>query len=181
MPTLVAVKVAPTKTARSAGWPSHDMTAVADGERRRHADEGDERGLRPGPQQLTQVGLQADLEQKDQDAELGQGVQHLRLVDQPQDAGADEHARQQLAQDRGLADPLHGLARQLGGEPDQDEAQEQVAELQALRYRLDSNAAHLVLSSASVPASFTNSTAAPSGVAARLPGSAPRVSQASTS
>ena len=26
MPTLVAVNVAPTKTASSAGWPSHDMT-----------------------------------------------------------------------------------------------------------------------------------------------------------
>jgi hypothetical protein len=41
-------KVAPTKTASSAGGPPrHDP--VADREQRDHPDDGDERGLKPGP------------------------------------------------------------------------------------------------------------------------------------
>ena len=41
---------------------------------------------------------------------------------------ADDHSRQQLAQNRRLADPLHTLARHLGGEPDEHEPQQQLAD-----------------------------------------------------
>ena len=60
--------------------PVHD--GVADGERHRHAHQGDERGLKTRAQQLAEVGLQPHLEEEDQDAEFGQGVQHLRLVNE---------------------------------------------------------------------------------------------------
>lgn len=61
MPTLVAVNVALTKAARSARVAEPRHGTVADGKRHRHADEGDERGLRAGQQQLAEIGLQADL------------------------------------------------------------------------------------------------------------------------
>ena len=45
----------------------------------------------------------------------------------PEDTGPDHDARQQFAEDRRLADPLHPLGRQLRGEPDDDERDQQLA------------------------------------------------------
>ncbi len=92
-PRMSSTTAAP-RTRRGAGGGRAVPHAVADGERHRHADEGDERGLKPGPQQFGQIRLQADLEQQDQHTEVGQGVKGLRLVDEPQDAGTDDHSGQ---------------------------------------------------------------------------------------
>ena len=152
MPTLVAVNVAPTKTAseRRVTEPVHD--AVADGEGHHHAHQGDERGLQTRPQQIVEVGLQTHLEEQDQDAEFGQGVKRLRLVNEPEDAGPDDHAGQQFAEDGRLADPLHPLAGQLRGEPDEDEAEQQRRETPCCSSRrpaaIDMSDAHLVFTSA---------------------------------
>jgi hypothetical protein len=110
--------------------PVHD--AVSNCEWDGDADQCHERGLRTRPQQVMDVGLQADFEQKNQDTELGQGVKNLRLMDKAHHARADDHAGQQFTQDGGLADPLHALARHLGGKPDKGEAEQQVAKLHLL-------------------------------------------------
>ena len=99
--------------------PVHDRVARREGQH--DPDRSDQGRLQTRAEELVDIGLEADLEEEDQHAELGEGVQDLRLVDQPEQAGTDEHPRQQLAQDGSLPDALHGLAGQLGGEPDQDE------------------------------------------------------------
>jgi hypothetical protein len=106
--------------------PGHE--AEADDERDRNPGQGDERRLHARSQQLVQVRFQPHLEQEDHDSELGQGVHHVRLAHEPEDAGADEHAGQQLAEHRGLADPLHPLGRELPGEPDDDERDQQLTD-----------------------------------------------------
>jgi hypothetical protein len=98
----------------------HD--AVTDGERHCDAYQGDQRCLSTGPQQVNKIGLQTDLEEQDQDAEFGQRVKNLRLGDETQNAGADDYSGEQFTQDGGLTDTLHHLARQLCGEPDEDQA-----------------------------------------------------------
>ena len=117
IPTLVAVSVAPTKTATSTGR-----------ERHRHAHQGNQRRLGTSPQQVAKIGLQTYLEEQDQDPEFGQGVKRLGLVDKAKEARADDHSGQQFTQDRRLADALHRLACHLRGQPDEDEAQEQVTQ-----------------------------------------------------
>jgi hypothetical protein len=73
--------------------------------------------------------LQTYLEEQDQDPEFGQGVKRPGLVDEAKDAGTDEDSGQQFTEDRCLADALHRLACHLRGQPDEDEAQEQVTKL----------------------------------------------------
>jgi hypothetical protein len=79
---------------------------------------------RAGPEQLAEVGLEPDLEQQDQDPQLGEGVDDRRLLHEAQPARPDDDPGQQLAEDRGLADPLHPLARDLRREPDDDQAEQ---------------------------------------------------------
>jgi hypothetical protein len=52
----------------------HD--SIADSEWHRYADERNERRLKTRPQQVVEITLQANLEQEEQHAELGQGVKH---------------------------------------------------------------------------------------------------------
>jgi hypothetical protein len=128
IPTLVAVSVAPTKTASSGGCPNQRMTAKPSA-RERYAHDGDQRGLEPRPQQLAEVGFQPHLEQEDEDTEFRQAVKPRRLVHEAQDTGSDDHSGQQLAEDGCLAEALHRLACRLGNEPDHGEADEQFSEL----------------------------------------------------
>jgi len=55
-------------------------------------------------------------------------VDDLGLLHEPEDTGPDHDAREQFAEDGGLADPLHPLGRELGGEPDDDECDQELAE-----------------------------------------------------
>ena len=107
MPTLVAVRAAPATMATRFAEAEQAAGAVAQGERQDDADRGDGRRGPADLQQLPQVGLQADGEQQQDDPELGEQVDHLDLgVDQPQDRGAEQHARHQFAEDGRLADGL---------------------------------------------------------------------------
>ena len=106
--------------------PAHE--AEADREGHDDADHRDEDRLGPGLQEPREIGFEPHLEQEDQHAELGERVDDLGLVHEPEHAGADHDAREQLAEDRGLADPLHPLGRELRGEPDDDERDQQLAE-----------------------------------------------------
>ena len=82
----------------------------------------------PAFKQPREIGLEPDLEQQDQHAELGERVDDLGLVHEPEDTGPDQNAGEQLSEDRGLADPLHPLGRELRGEPDDDERDQELAE-----------------------------------------------------
>ncbi len=139
-PRMSSTTAAPSTTLAAGSWsrprsastrtgmtePGHE--AEADREGHDDPDQRDNDRLGSGLQQPREIGLEPDLEQEDQHAELGERVDDLGLVHEPEDAGTDHDARQQLAEDGGLADSLHPLGRQLGGEPDDDERDQQLAE-----------------------------------------------------
>jgi len=52
----------------------------------------------------------------------------LREVDDAEERGPEQDARDELAEDRGLAEPLGGLAAELGGDEERDEAPQHVRE-----------------------------------------------------
>ena len=105
-----------------------------------HHDAGDgdaERGAADLAHQL-QVGLHAGQQQQQQDAELRDAVDQrlllgrggkdrvLRLRPEPaEQRGAEQQAGQQLADDRGLADPLHQLAEPAADRDQQRDLDEQ--------------------------------------------------------
>ena len=100
-------------------------------------------------------------------------------MNQAEDTRSDDDSGQQFAENGCLADPLHSLARQFCGKPDDNKAEEQLTDLHRVvsprpLTALDINAAHLVLTSATDPQSLTYSTKAPRAVAPTLP-SASRV------
>ena len=68
--------------------------------------------------------LEADPEEEEDDAELGEDAQHLADLDPAEDRGADEDAAEDLADDRRLADPLEQLVAELGREQDEEEVGE---------------------------------------------------------
>ena len=81
---------------------------------------------RPTLPSSLEVHLQADLEQQQDHADLAERAQHLvALADQVEQRRPDEDAGDDLADDRGDADALGDLGRQLGGdEHDQDVAED---------------------------------------------------------
>ncbi len=137
MPTLVAVRVAPTNTPTSMcalrKEPGGDPPA--EGERHGQSDQGDQRRRRARPGEGPQIGLEPDVEEQDEDAHLGEDVERGLTLDEA-DALVAEQGRQevaeadphdQLAEHRRLAPPLGQEAAGLGrdhehGEPEQDRA-----------------------------------------------------------
>ena len=118
------MRVAPTKMAGGGkvAVPARRMRQIGPvgiAQPERHGDPHDRHRERGGAdaEHLAQVGLQPDLEQQQQDAELGQDVDHLGRPCRPRDdaehAAAEQDAGDQLAQDRGLAEALGQLARSL--------------------------------------------------------------------
>ena len=55
-------------------------------------------------------------------------MKNLRLVDEVQNAWADNYSGEQFTQDGGLTDTLHRLARQLCSKPDEDQTDQQLTE-----------------------------------------------------
>ena len=53
-------------------------------------------------------------------------MEDLGLAHEPENPGADHDAGQQLAEDRGLAEPLHQLAADLRGQQDDDQPNQQL-------------------------------------------------------
>ena len=102
---------------------------VAERERNRHPHDGHRERRSPGPEHLAEIGLEPDLEEQEQHAELGQHVHHLAR--QPLDrhdtqrAGPKHHAGDELAEHGGLAHAFGQLAQQLGGDQDGGESQEE--------------------------------------------------------
>lgn len=119
-PMMVA---SPTRSATAASRTQHEGGDDADD---RHG-----RRLEARVEQLVEVGFQADLEEQDDDADLGQGVEDHGLVDQPEDARPDDHSGEELAQHGRLAESRHRLARELRREPDDDQPDQELAQLHA--------------------------------------------------
>jgi hypothetical protein len=94
-----------------------------------HADGRYQGGLEACPQQLAEVGVQAHLEQEDQNTEFGQGMEDLRFMNEPEDARSDGDPGQQFSEHRRLTNPLHCLARDLGRKPDESEPEQQSVKL----------------------------------------------------
>ena len=150
MPTDVAVRVAPMKmpaVARSAlaiaGCGRQNPVDEAQGEGQRHADRG--HGQRGGAdaEHLLEVGLEADLEEQEEDAQLGEDVHQLgrRTVggDHAEDAAAEQDSRDQLAEDRRLADALRRVAEHLGGDEHGGEDEEEAGGVRPALGRQEGN------------------------------------------
>ncbi len=74
------------------------------------------------PEQLPEIGLQADGEEEDQDAQLRQELDPLMVrIDPAEQRRARQDATDQLAEHRRLAQTLRQGARQLGDHQDDDE------------------------------------------------------------
>ena len=95
------------------GEEGEDDAGAADGDR----DPADRPHLR-------EPRLQADPEEQEDDAELGEDPQHLADLDQAEHRGTDQNPAEDLADDRRLADPLEDLVAELGREQDQEEVGE---------------------------------------------------------
>ena len=106
-----------------------------EGEGHRHTDGGDGKGCGSDAKHLAQVGFEADLEEQQQHAELGEHVDHLAGRpfgrDDAEDAAAQEDAGHQLAEDGGLADALGELAEELGSDEHGGDRQEEASDVHA--------------------------------------------------
>ena len=102
----------------------------AEEERRHDAEDRHQQAGDTHRQHLLDVGFQADVEEQQDDADLGQdldpqvGAQEVEEVDPDEGEVAQEDAEHQLAQDRRLADALEHLAAELGHREDDGDAEE---------------------------------------------------------
>ena len=97
---------------------------VAERDGRDDPQHRDPDGGRPHLQQLVEVAVEPDLEQQQDDPDLGRdgqegrGLQGVEELDADQADVAEDDAEEQLAQHRGLVQPLDQLAPDLGGDED---------------------------------------------------------------
>ena len=115
MPTDVAVSVAPSTRSASGGRPSALARDITQREGHDHAHHRHRERRRAHLQHLLQVGLEPDLEEEDDHADLGERLDdRLVRVDQPEQRRAEQHAGEQFADHRRLAHALEEVAQQLG-------------------------------------------------------------------
>ena len=126
MPTLVAVSEAPATMATRFESPRSRQAAKPRANGRTTPTAATAAEAAADLQELPQVGLQADGEEQQDDAQLREEMDDLDLgVNEAQDRGAQEHARDQLAEDGRLADRLGQCPAELRrAEHDDEEAQE---------------------------------------------------------
>ena len=121
MPTLVATSAAAKNAEVAVSSPRTAPSAKPATPGEDDAEHGDEqRGAADGPQ-VRQPRLEADPEEQEDDAELGEHVEHLAEVDEPEHRRPDEDAREDLADDRRLVDPLEQLVAELRREQDDED------------------------------------------------------------
>ena len=111
IPIDVAVRAAPTKIAVRAGWPSDARQTKPAQERERHPGKrhGERRPADAG--QLFEVGLQADFEEEQDHADLGQEEDAARQRHEPED-GRARAARPRAARRAPPAAPAAQTIRQ---------------------------------------------------------------------
>ena len=106
---------------------------VTERERQRDADGRDREGRGADPEHFLEVGLEPDLEQQEEHAELGEDVHQLggRPLgrDDAEHAPAQQHAGDELAQHRRLSDALRRSAQNLGGDQHRGEKEEEAGDI----------------------------------------------------
>ena len=126
MPTLVAVIEAPATMATRFGSPRRRQAANPRANGRATPTAATAAEAPPTLRSLREIGLEADGEEEDDDAQLREQMNRLDAgVDEAEDRGAEQDARHQLAEDGRLADGLgQGTAEPCRPEHDDEEAQE---------------------------------------------------------
>jgi hypothetical protein len=95
-------------------------------EREDDTEDPDEGGAAPDASDVVDPGLQPHPEEKEDRTELGENLEGLARLDPPEQRGPEEHAGQDLADERGLAEASEERLAQLGGEEDQEQVEERV-------------------------------------------------------
>ncbi len=104
IPTLVAVRVAPAMIETSVDSPSSTASGEPQRERQDHTHDGHRQRRRADLHELAQIGLQPDREQQDHHSQLREEMDRLVIrIHQPSTDLPDQHAADQLAQNRRLA------------------------------------------------------------------------------
>ena len=122
MPTLVATSAAPRNNdgrRRSRRAPTPSAMPPANGIATPSTPT--ESGRPTDLAQVRQPRLEADPEQQEDDPELGEDLEHLARLDEPEDRRADEHAGEDLADDRRLAQAPEELVAELRREQDDEQ------------------------------------------------------------
>jgi len=104
---------------------------VPSGERRGHPDDGDRHRGQADAQQPPDVGLQADLEEQKNDADLGEQPDGFRQRNQTQKGGAEQDAGKKLPQNRRLSDALGELTEEPRSEERRCEREQERTEIDA--------------------------------------------------
>lgn len=104
----------------------HQADGDAGGDRQDHRDERGEHGRPADGEQVVQAYLQADREEQDDDADLGQHEGRLAGDGQGEHAGAHDEAAQQLADHRRLTEPPGELLAGFGGHEQQEDGDHHV-------------------------------------------------------
>ena len=124
MPTLVAVNAAPTNSASLPSMPTRETDARARHKGHDHAGERDGERSAAHAAELVEIHLEADFEQQQDDAELRQGLQCLAAVNPAEHGRTDDHAGDDLADDRREAYAISELGRDLCREEHDEDVEE---------------------------------------------------------
>ncbi len=126
MPMLVAARARPTNAAVVGGSPDGEGVGGAGRDREDDAQDGRDHGRATDLEELVGLDLQADGEEQDHDADLGEDGRRLAGEDEAERVGPHEQAPGQLADHPGLAQPPEDLLAHLGGEEEDEEPHDDV-------------------------------------------------------
>ena len=127
IPTLVATSATPMNTVVAVSSPAPQPSREAGGERDdRPRAPPTARGGAADLAHLRQPRLEADPEQQEDDAQLGEDLEHLAGLDEPEHRRPDQHAGEDLPDEAGLAEPLEQLLAGLRGEQDDEQVEQDV-------------------------------------------------------
>ena len=119
-------------------WEEHPRHRVAEHHRRDHTEHRDQQRRGADLRHLAEIGCEADFEQQEQHADLGDDVER-RVGDhgadraEPDQAQIAEHdAHHQLAQHRRQTHALEQRATELGADQDHDEGEQQRQDVHAV-------------------------------------------------
>lgn len=129
------------KQAVFASHPEDHAGKVGDDKWNQKTGDANGKGLSSVFVEIERVGFEPGIEHQEEDAEVGENVQHLVRIDQAEKGRAEDNAGGQFAKDRRLVD---GAAEHAGG-PDDDHQHQQVERRVVLRHLRDDteNAFHI--------------------------------------
>jgi hypothetical protein len=90
------------------------------------ACDGDGNGGAPDAHEIGGFHFQADAEQEEHDAELGEDAEELGGLHPAEDMRADQNSGDDFADDAGLAEAFEELGQELGGSEDDEKGQRDI-------------------------------------------------------